>query len=67
MLRTDNGGKFHGNEFEDFSKKCVIAMQKTNLYTPQQNVVTERMTRKLMEKERSMISSVGIGQEFWEE
>jgi hypothetical protein len=36
VLRTDNGGEFHGNEFEEFYKKCGIAREKTNPYTPQQ-------------------------------
>jgi transposase InsO family protein len=36
VLRTDNGGEFCGNEFEEFCKKCGIARQKTTPYTPQQ-------------------------------
>jgi transposase InsO family protein len=63
-LRTDNGGEFHGNEFEEFCKKCGIAREKTTPYTPQQNGVAERMNKTLMEKERSMLSGVGLGQEF---
>jgi hypothetical protein len=35
VLRTDNGGEFYGNEFEEFYKKCGIARQKTTPYTPQ--------------------------------
>ena len=61
MLRTDNGGEFRGNEFEDFCKKCGIARKKTTPYTPQQNGVAERMNRMLMEKVRNMLSSAGIG------
>jgi transposase InsO family protein len=45
VLRTDNGGEFCGNEFEEFCKKCGIARQKTTPYTPQQNGVAERMNR----------------------
>ena len=29
VLRTDNGGEFCENEFEEFCKKCGIARQKT--------------------------------------
>jgi hypothetical protein len=65
VLRTDNGGEFCGNEFEEFCKKCGIARQKTTPYTPQQNGVAERMNRTLMEKARCMLSGAGIGQEFW--
>ena len=67
MLRTNNGGELYGNEFEEFCKKCGIARKNTTPYTPQQNGVAERMNRMLMEKERSMLSSARIGQEFWVE
>jgi transposase InsO family protein len=67
VLRTDNGGEFYGNEFKEFCKKCGIARQKTTPYTPQQNGVVERMNMTLMEKARSMLSGVGLGQEFWAE
>jgi transposase InsO family protein len=61
VLRTDNGGEFFGNEFEEFCKKHGIAMQKTTPYTPQHNGVVERMNRTLMEKARSMLSGVKLG------
>ena len=67
VLRTDHGGEFYGNEFEDFCKKCGIERKKTTPYTLQQNGVVERMNRTLMEEARSMLSSAGIGQEFWAE
>jgi transposase InsO family protein len=66
-LRTDNGGQFCGNEFEEFCKKCGIARKKTTPYTPQQNGVAERMNRTLMEKARSMLNGVWLEQEFWAE
>jgi transposase InsO family protein len=66
-LRTDNGGELCGNEFEEFRKKYGIARQKTTPYTPQQNGVAERMNMRLMEKERSMLSGVELGQDFWAE
>jgi hypothetical protein len=59
VLRTDNGG--------EFCKKCGIARQKTTPYTPQQNGVAERMNITLMEKARSMLSGVRLGQELWAE
>ena len=67
VLRTDNGGEFCSKEFEEFCKKCGIARQKTTPYTPQQNGVAERMNKTLMERARSMLSGVGLGQEFWAE
>jgi transposase len=53
-----------GNEFKEFYKKCGIARKKTTPYTPQHNGVAERMNRTLMENARSMLSGVGLGQEF---
>jgi hypothetical protein len=35
VLRTDNGGEFCGNEFEEFYKKCGIERHKPTPYTPQ--------------------------------
>ena len=67
MLRIDNGGEFCNKEFEEFCKKCGIARQKTTPYTPQQNGVTERMNKTLMERARSMLSGARLGQEFWAE
>ena len=64
MLRKYNGGDFCGNEFENLCKKCGIARNKTTPYKPQHNGVVERMNRRYMEKERSMLRSDGIGQEF---
>jgi hypothetical protein len=67
VLRTDYGGEFCGNEFEEFCKEYGIARQKTTPYTPQHNGVLERMNEMLMEKARSMLSGARLGHEFWEE
>ena len=67
MLKTDNGGEFCNKEFQEFYKKCGIAQQKTTPYTPRKNGVVERMNKTLMERERSMLSGAGLGQEFWTE
>ena len=64
VLRTDNGGEFCSKEFEELCKKCGIARQKTTPYTPEKNGVAERMKKMLMERERSMLSGAGLGQEF---
>ena len=64
VLRTDNGGEFCGKEFEEFCKKCGISWKKTTPYTPHNNGVVERKNKTLMERARSMLSGVGLGQEF---
>jgi hypothetical protein len=61
VLRTDNGGEFCGNEFEEFCKKCGIERHNIAPYTPQQNGVAKIMNRMLMEKSRCMLSGGGLG------
>eukprot|EP00253_Pinus_taeda_P025583 PITA_25583 len=67
VLRTDNGGEFSSKEIEEFYKKCSIKWQKAAPYTPQQNGVTERINKTLMERAKSMLSGAKLGQEFWTE
>eukprot|EP00253_Pinus_taeda_P009533 PITA_09533 len=49
VLRTDNGGEFCKKEFEELCE-CGISRQKTTPYTSQQNGVSERMNKTLMER-----------------
>jgi len=64
VFRIDNSGEFCKKEFKELYKKRGLARQKNTPYTPQQNGVAERMNRMLMEKARSMLSGVELGQEF---
>ena len=61
VLRTDNGREFCSKKFEEFCKKCGMARQKTTPYTPQQNEVSKRMNKTLMERARSMLSGARLG------
>ncbi|XP_010473931.1 PREDICTED: uncharacterized protein LOC104753364 [Camelina sativa] len=54
-LKTDNGGEYTSNEFKAFTSKHGIVHQTTCLYTPQQNGVSERKNRHLMEVARNMM------------
>jgi transposase InsO family protein len=47
-LQTDNGGEFTSNEFQTFCSEKGIRRKFTNVYTPQQNGVTERMNHTLL-------------------
>jgi transposase InsO family protein len=67
VLRIDNGGELCGKEFDQFCKQYGIARQNTTPYTPQQNGVSKRMNKTLMDKARSMLSGVGLKQELWVE
>jgi len=64
---TNNGSEFFSNYFDRFYKDCGIQREKTTLYSTQQNGVVERMNKTWMEKDRSMLSGVGLEQRFWVE
>lgn len=66
-LRTDNGGEYFGREFTSFCREKGILMVPTAPYTPQQNGVSDRMNRTLMEKVRSMLCVSGAPADLWGE
>ena len=66
-MRTDRGGKFNSNEFNEFCKLSGIKRQLTAAYTPQQNGVAERKNRTVMNMVRSMLSDKKIPKTFWPE
>ena len=63
-LRTDNGLEFCNLQFDKLCKDSGIKRHKTCLYTPQQNGVSERMNRAIMDKVRCMLVETWLGQEF---
>lgn len=67
VLRTDNGGEFCSHDFEKYLKQQGIIHQKTNAYTPQQNGLSERMNRSLVEKARCLMFDAGLPKKFWAE
>ncbi|CAA7036546.1 unnamed protein product [Microthlaspi erraticum] len=66
-LRTDNGLEFCNHLFDELCQSSGIKRHRTCTYTPQQNGVSERMNRTIMDKVRSMLAETGLGQEFWAE
>jgi transposase InsO family protein len=66
-LRTDRGGEFTSQDFNDFCKENGIKRQLTTAYAPQQNGVAERKNRTIMNLVRSMLSEKKIPQTFWPE
>jgi transposase InsO family protein len=48
-LRSDNGGEFVSKKFDNFLHECGIQRQTSAPYTPQQNGVTERANRTIMD------------------
>ena len=49
MLRSDNGKEYTSNEFNVFYEDMGITHQLTVSYNPQQNGVSERKNRTVME------------------
>ncbi|KAE8703963.1 hypothetical protein F3Y22_tig00110462pilonHSYRG00425 [Hibiscus syriacus] len=53
-FRTNNGGEYTSEEFDDFCRKEGIKRQFTVANTPQQNGVAERMNRNFLEITRAI-------------
>ena len=66
-VRTDNGGECSSKEFEQDLKKQVTQHELTVPKTPEQNGVTERMNRTLVETIRSMLEDSELPKQFWAE
>ncbi|KAE8728811.1 hypothetical protein F3Y22_tig00004072pilonHSYRG00246 [Hibiscus syriacus] len=66
-FRTDNGGEYTSEEFDDFCMKECIKTQFTVANTPQQNGVAERMNRTLLERTRAMLRDAGLEKSLWAE
>jgi hypothetical protein len=64
-LRTDRGGEFNSNEFEEFCKENGITRQLTTAYTPQQNEVAETKNRTAMNLVRCILTDKQVPKVFW--
>lgn len=63
-LRTDRGGEFISNEFNEFCADHGIRRELTAPYTPQQNGVAECKNRTVVEMARSMLKAKGLPNKF---
>ncbi|KAH9332041.1 hypothetical protein KI387_004149, partial [Taxus chinensis] len=66
-LRSDNGGEYYSNEFDDYCSKNGIHRKKIVPGTLQKNGVSERMNRIIMDHARSMRIHAGLPLYFWAE
>lgn len=66
-LRTNRGGEFNSNEFDQFCKTHGIKRQLTAAYTSQQNGVVECKNRTMMNLVRSTLSEKAVPKTFWPE
>ena len=67
VLRSDDGGEYTSNNFTKFCAEIGISHKFTVPYCPQQNGVSERKNRTIMEKARSMLHQAKLPLEFWAE
>lgn len=61
---TDNGLEFCIQKFDQLCRESGVKRHKTCPYTPQQNKISERMNRTIMDKVRSML---GLDESYWAE
>ena len=66
-LRSDNGTEYTSSKFKAFCEVEGIHRQMTVPYTPQQNGVSERKNRTVMEMARSMLKDKNLPNKFWAE
>jgi hypothetical protein len=67
ILWIDNGGECISGDFSKYCADKGIVHQYTNPYTPEQNGVSERLDRTLLESGKSMIFHASIPTNFWAE
>ncbi|OAE31258.1 hypothetical protein AXG93_1962s1150 [Marchantia polymorpha subsp. ruderalis] len=65
FLQSDNSGEYVSQEFGAFCEHEGVTRHFTNVYTPQQNGVSERLNRTLLDRSWSMLSHAGLPQIFW--
>ena len=66
-LRSDNGGEFTSNEFNEFCEIHGIKIKNLATKTPQQNGVVERKNRTIQEASRTMLNEAKLSNAFWRE
>lgn len=66
-LRSDRGGEYQSEEFENYLKKEGIRHELSVTRCPQQNGVAERLNRTLVESARAMLSHAGLSNSYWAE
>jgi transposase InsO family protein len=66
-LRSDNGGEYFKKEFDDYCSYHGIRREKIVPGTPQENGVSEKMNKTIMERARSMRLHASFPLQFWED
>lgn len=67
IVRSDNGTEYVNKNFEELFAKSGIKHEKSTPYSPQQNGLSERMNRTILEKTRCMLLDSQLAKHFWAE
>ncbi|KAJ9559858.1 hypothetical protein OSB04_005018 [Centaurea solstitialis] len=65
FLRSDRGGEYLSDEFDNHLMECGIVSQLTPPYTPQMNGVSERRNRTLLDMVQTMMCHSTLPMSFW--
>ena len=65
IFRTDNGTEYINQNLSNFLKQKGIIHQTTCVYTPQQNGVSERKNRHLLEMTRALLFQNHVPKIYW--
>ena len=66
-LRSDRGGEYFSNVFDEFCEEHGIIHERTPPYSPQSNGVAERKNRTLTDLVNAMLDTAGLSKAWWGE
>jgi hypothetical protein len=66
-IRTDNGLEFCHSKFNEYLLGLGIKAERTNIYSPEQNGVSERYNYTALDGVKALIHSSGLKNSFWAE
>lgn len=66
-IRSDRGGEYTSNSFQEFCREHGIHHQLTTSYTPQQNGIVERKNRTILDMTRTLLNEKKLPKQFWAE
>ena len=64
-FHSDGGGEYGSTSLQDYFKSKGVHHEMTNPYTPQENSISERMNRTLIEMAHAMLSDTGLPNAYW--
>ncbi|WP_416514659.1 integrase catalytic domain-containing protein, partial [Klebsiella pneumoniae] len=65
VIRTDNGTEFKNQNFSQILHENDILHETSCVHTPQQNGVSDRKNRQLLEVARSLLFQMNVPKTFW--